>query len=175
RGRGRARGRCALSDSILVAGVGDIFQGDDAFGVEVARALAQREGVRLRPDVRVVDFGTRGYDLALALLDAPALAILVDTVQRGEAPGTLYVIDPSVDALAAPADPHSMHPANVLALVAALGGTPPRVLIVGCEPLRFATDEEPCPGLSAPVAAAIPGAVELVEKVIGSHEARAHA
>ncbi len=180
-------GTAGLPPVVLVAGIGNIFQGDDAFGGAVARALLERPRDER---VRVVDFGTRGFDLALALSrrgdlggpvgaapqesgDRVELALLVDTVQRGGSPGTLYVIDPAVEKLDAPADPHSLHPANVLALVAALGARPPRVLIVGCEPLRFATDEEPCPELSAPVRAAIPEAVALVERLVA--EARAHA
>lgn len=158
---------------ILVAGVGDIFHGDDAFGVEVARALLARPAARpLDGDARVVDFGVRGYDLALALLGGPdqappELTVIVDAVQRGGPPGTLYVIDPSVaGTLDAPPDAHSLHPANVLRLVEALGGPAPLVRIVGCEPLTFGTDLEPSAGLSEPVRAAVEPAIELVLSLV---------
>ncbi|MGH7848434.1 MAG: hydrogenase maturation protease, partial [Candidatus Binatia bacterium] len=72
---------------ILVAGIGNIFLGDDGFGVEVARELAKR---KLPESVRVVDFGIRGFDLAYALLDGYDLTILVDAAPRGGLPGTLY-------------------------------------------------------------------------------------
>ena len=80
--------------SILVAGIGNIFNGDDAFGVEVVRLLAQHS---LPAGVKVIDFGIRGIDLTYALLDGYDAAVLVDTAQRGERPGTIYVIEPDPD------------------------------------------------------------------------------
>src|SRR5689334_8572384 len=111
---------------ILVAGIGNIFLGDDAFGVEVAQRLARRawpEGVR------VVDFGIRGLDLAYALLDGYDAAILVDAAPRGGPPGSLYVIEPSEGGPAGQdevgagtlIEGHGMDPVKVLRLVAALG------------------------------------------------------
>ncbi len=80
---------------VLVAGIGNIFLGDDGFGVEVAQQLAARP----QPDgVRVTDFGIRGFDLAFALLDEPEATILIDAMPRGEAPGTVYVLEPDLDA-----------------------------------------------------------------------------
>ena len=76
---------------ILVAGIGNIFLGDDAFGVEVVRRLSAREWPA---NVRVTDFGIRGYDLAYALLDGYDTTILIDACPRGELAGTLYVIEP---------------------------------------------------------------------------------
>ena len=78
---------------ILVAGVGNIFLGDDAFGVEVARALSGRP---LPEGVTVKDFGIRGFDLAYTMLDAWDTVILVDALSRGEAPGTLYLLEPDL-------------------------------------------------------------------------------
>src|SRR5947209_2000127 len=93
----------AGAGQILVAGVGNIFLGDDAFGVEVAQRLLRRS---LPEGVRVVDFGIRGFDLAYALmrddLAEGGTAILVDALPRGEPPGTLYVIEPDLDALGEP-------------------------------------------------------------------------
>ena len=84
---------------VLIACIGNIFLGDDGFGVEVARRLANRRlagrrsaGPTLPDDVRVVDFGIRGLDLVYALLDGYETAILVDATPRGGEPGTLYLI-----------------------------------------------------------------------------------
>ena len=156
---------------ILVAGIGNIFLGDDAFGSEVARRLATRPV----PDgVRVVDFGIRGLDLTYALLDGYDAAILVDATPRGGTPGTLYVIEPDPAAPAPgeqdPAGPsietHGMDPVKVLRLAAAMGEPTRRVLLVGCEPGIFGTDEDPVMGLSPPVEASVDGAIELIESLI---------
>jgi hydrogenase maturation protease len=152
---------------ILVAGIGNIFLGDDAFGVEVARRLAGRE---LPPNVRVTDFGIRGYDLAYALLDQYDTTILVDACPRGEAAGTLYVIEPDLKNLDGGDDPqgaiegHSMNPLNVLRLASSMGPLK-RVLLVGCEPATLGPEEGQM-GLSATVEAVIEDAVKLVESVV---------
>ena len=78
------------SPRILVAGVGNVFFGDDGFGVEVARRLLER---RWPETVTIRDFGIRGLDFAYALLGGYDAAILVDTVRRGRDPGTLYVLE----------------------------------------------------------------------------------
>ena len=150
--------------SILIAGVGNIFLGDDGFGVEVARRLARRA---LPERVRVSDFGTRGFDLAYALTDDHDAVILVDATRRGEAPGTLYALELDPDGRTeAPVETHGMDPANVLRLVAALGGRPRRVLLVGCEPSVIDTETEDLTGLSAPVEAAVDGAIGLVLSLV---------
>jgi hydrogenase maturation protease len=154
---------------ILVAGVGNIFLGDDAFGVEVAQRLAERP----QPDgVRVVDFGIRGFDLAYALMDSFELAILVDAMPRGDLPGTLYVLKPDLGELEAHADQpcvldtHGMDPMNVLRLVRLMGGPPCPLCVVGCEPAVLGTEEDPVMGLTEPVRAAVTEAVRLVESLI---------
>src|SRR6516162_9596523 len=108
---------------ILVAGVGNIFLGDDAFGVEVAQRLMPRP----QPEgVRVVDFGIRGLDLAYTLLDGYEAVVLVDAAPRGGTPGTLYVLEPDLESLtssdegAPMIETHNLHPARVLRLVAAM-------------------------------------------------------
>jgi hydrogenase maturation protease len=154
---------------ILVAGIGNIFLGDDAFGVEVIRRLSRR----VLPDyVRVVDYGIRGLDLAYALLDDCDLAILVDAAGRGEAPGTLYVLEPELgDADVDASQPvlmeaHGMNPMRVLEMVSAMGGRPKRVLVVGCEPATLGDEFEGAMGLSAPVESAVDGAIAMVESLI---------
>jgi hydrogenase maturation protease len=156
---------------ILVAGIGNIFLGDDGFGVEVARRLSERDWPA---GVSVVDFGIRGYDLAFALVDGCQAAILVDALARGEAPGTLYVLEPDVEGLGelSPAGMagHGLHPAQVLNLARLFGSLPGRILVVGCEPatLEFDLDtvEEGGMGLSEPVQAAVAGAITLVESLV---------
>jgi hydrogenase maturation protease len=148
---------------ILIAGVGNIFLRDDAFGVEVVQRLSCR---LLLPEVRVVDFGIRGLDLAYALLERYEAVILVDAIPRGGPPGTLYVVEPQPGTAAeGPAlmAAHNLDPARVLRLVAALGGPAQRLVIVGCEPALPADDQELPAEMSAPVRAAVDEAVRLVE------------
>ena len=153
---------------ILVAGLGNIFLGDDAFGVEVAQRLMRRD---LPDGVRVVDIGIRGLDLTYALLDGCEAAILVDAAPRGGRPGTLYVIEPPREEPPAPEGPgpieaHSLDPVKVLRLVAALGGDLGRLLVVGCEPGPIGDEDDLRAGLSAPVRAAVDEAVILVESLV---------
>jgi hydrogenase maturation protease len=151
---------------ILVAGIGNVFLGDDGFGVALADRLARRE---LPAGVEVVDFGIRGMDLAYALLDGYEAAVLLDATPRGEAPGSLYVIEPEPDEGAAAVDAHGMDPVKVLALARSLGGGPlPRILVVGCEPLtRMSGEEEDLVAeLSEPVRAALDEGVRLVESLL---------
>jgi hydrogenase maturation protease len=154
--------------TILVAGIGNIFMGDDAFGVEVARRLAERQ---LPPEVRVGDFGIRGFDLAYALQDGYETTILVDAYPHGDQPGTLYVVEPDLAELGADqaegtdVDAHGMDPVRILRLAATMGGGLKRILLVGCEPATLGPDEG-LMGLSDPVAAVVTEAVDLVESVI---------
>jgi hydrogenase maturation protease len=155
------------SPRILVAGVGNIFLGDDAFGVEVIRALSRRPAIE---NVRLVDFGIRGLDLAYALTEECDLAILVDALPRGGAPGTLYTLEPEMsDAPVADLDAHGMTPVNVLALASRLGKPVARVLLVGCEPSSADPEADAVDvpaGLSAPVARAVEPAAERVLALI---------
>lgn len=156
-----------LSPRILVAGIGNIFLGDDAFGVEVAQRLAQHP---FAEDVRIVDFGIRGFDLAYAIMDGYDATILVDAAQRGGPPGALYVIEPDLDESDDPGaveiETHGMHPLKVLHLVKSLGGRPKRLMVVGCEPATFGPEHEGQMGLSEPVQAAVDEAVRLVESLV---------
>jgi hydrogenase maturation protease len=150
---------------VLVAGIGNIFMGDDAFGVEVARRLAERP---LPAGVEVGDFGIRGIDLMYALGEGYDAAVFVDAVPRGESPGTLSVIEPELEEGDATIDAHGMDPVKVMSLARQVGNVPERILVVGCEPaVRMTGDEEEVVGeLSEPVRAAIDDAVGLVESVI---------
>ena len=151
---------------ILIAGVGNIFMGDDAFGNEVARRLAERPPSL---GVRVVDFGIRGLDLAFALMDDYDATIIVDATSRGGEPGTIYVIEPDVselDEMAAALDTHSMDPLRALALARSMGAKLKNIRIVGCEPETFEPGDEGPPGLSRNVAAAVDPAIDVINSLI---------
>lgn len=149
---------------ILVAGIGNIFLGDDGFGVEVIRQL----GCRQFPNgVNVVDFGIRGYDLAFALMDEYEHVILVDACPRGESPGTVFVLEPELDGDkdAAIFDAHDMNPVHVLRLARAQGATLGHIQLVGCEPDTLGPPEGQM-GLSPAVQAAVVEAATVVELLI---------
>lgn len=169
--------------SILVAGVGNIFLGDDGFGVEVVRRLHERRSEAWPPDVRVIDYGIRGIDLYYALLDGVDLAVLADATHRDGPPGTLYVIEPSRtntnedftgDASPVLLSAHDLDPAKVLHAVQEMGGEVGRIVLVGCEPESLGTEDgqEGRMGLSAPVAAAVEAAVDTIEMMIESMQAQ---
>jgi hydrogenase maturation protease len=149
---------------VLVAGIGNIFLGDDGFGPAVIQRLASRA----LPDwAKVEDFGIRGVHLAYELLGASPpyeTTIIVDAVSRGGAPGTLYVLEPEVGACAPTEslDAHTLNVETVLGFLEHIGGKPGRVLIVGCEVGSVAPEM----GLSDPVTRAVDGAAELVAKLI---------
>ena len=153
---------------VLVAGIGNVFLGDDGFGVAVADVLSRSE---LPRGVHVEDYGIRGMDLAYALHDYDA-AVFVDAAPRGEAPGTLYVIEPELDESDVAMDAHGMDPVKVLVLARTLGGRLPRVLVVGCEPATRMTGEEDevVAELSEPVRAAVRPAARLVESLLDDLE-----
>ena len=152
---------------ILIAGIGNIFLGDDAFGVEVVHELAQRPHV---PGVTVADYGISSYDLAYAVTDGYDAIILVDATPRGEAPGTVSLIEPELSRLREleheTVDAHSLSPVSVLKLAESLGGQVGKVYLVGCEPANLVESETGDLGLSEPVRAAVPAAVEMIESLV---------
>jgi len=162
---------------ILIACIGNIFLGDDAFGCEVAKQLAER---RLPEEVRLVDFGIRSFDLTYALMDGYETNIFVDAAPRGGEPGTIYVIEPDqkeideLDSAGAAFEPHGMNPMKVLCMVKSLGGNFNKIVVVGCEPGFTGEDGEGHMGLSAPVAAAVDKAVEVVESLVARLLAEKH-
>ena len=152
--------------SILIAGIGNIFHGDDAFGVELARRLSTRE---LPEEVKVADFGVRGFDLVYALMDGYDVAIILDATPRGGVPGTIYTIDPDLESLDEPKlqmEAHGINPMRALRMAKAMGGDLPRILLVGCEPLTLGSEEEGQLGLSPIVLAAVDCAVGVVESLV---------
>ena len=156
-----------MSGRILVAGIGNIFLGDDGFGVEVVQRLAERE---LPENVEVGDFGIRGMDLAYALMDPYEVVVFVDAVPRGEEPGTVYLIEAEVpDEGEVALDTHGMDPVSVIRLARVLGAEVPRTLVVGCEPKLVLSGEaydDMLMELSEPVQRAVDEALKLVESVV---------
>jgi hydrogenase maturation protease len=154
-----------VSETILVACIGNLFLGDDGFGVEAAGALA---GAGLGPDVRVVDYGIRGLDLAYAMSEDWRAVVMVDAIRRGGSAGTVYLLQPGEqnEADGTGLDPHSMDPVSVLAMARSQGEVTAEIFIVGCEPLDFGDELEGRMGLSEPVRAAVPEAVAMVRGLI---------
>lgn len=158
-----------MNGKILIAGIGNIFQGDDGFGVEVVHKLA---GINLPRGVRVLDIGIRSIDLAFALLDTYELIILVDATARGGAPGTLYTIE--IDAGDIPrkcdesliVNSHSFDPVCVLTFAQSMGASLKRVLLIGCEPLVTDHDDTGHLGLSEVVNDAAERAVAVVRELV---------
>jgi hydrogenase maturation protease len=152
---------------VLIAGIGNIFLGDDGFGVEVVKRLAGRE---LPEGVEVRDFGIRGMDLVYALQDDYEVVVFVDATPRGEDPGTVYLIEPEIeDDGEVTLDTHGMDPVKVIKFARALGARPNRTLVVGCEPQVVLTGEhydEMLMELSEPVRAAVEEAAKLVESLV---------
>ena len=151
---------------ILIAGIGNIFFGDDAFGCEVISELSRRN---LSAEVCINDFGIRSYDLACALTKEYEAVILVDAAPRGQPPGTVYLIEPDREELQqlAPATPdeHSLDPANALKLAPSFDGFSGRLFLVGCEPAVLVSDDGTM-GLSETVREAVPRAIDLIESLL---------
>lgn len=151
--------------NVLVAGVGNIFLGDDGFGTEVARRLTAEP---LPPGTKVVDFGIRGVHLAYELLDGYDVLVLIDAASHGMAPGTVSLIEPDLmtlpnsPATAGLVDAHGMEPTSVFSLLRTLEEAPARTLVVACEP----ADTGEGIGLSEPVAAAVDPAVVMIRELL---------
>ncbi|MBO0703459.1 MAG: hydrogenase maturation protease [Candidatus Dormibacteraeota bacterium] len=156
-----------MTRSVLVAGIGNVFLGDDGFGVEVVDALRRRS---LPPSVELADYGIRGFDLAAALLETD-VAILVDAVPRPDREaGDVFVLEPTLPVEDGPADPvngHALNPMEVFRLARRLGGPLPETYLVGCCPGPVDETQEGEIGLSPRVAAAVEPACDLVTRLVG--------
>jgi hydrogenase maturation protease len=146
----------------LIAGIGNVFFGDAGFGIEVARRLAAEPPDRLPAGTAVADVGIRSIDLAFDLLEPLELVVIAECMPRGGPAGTLYVTEADLDAPGDAPPAHGLDLATVFAVVRALGGHVPPVVIVGCEPADAAVHL----GLSPPVSSAIEFAVELVRALV---------
>lgn len=157
-----------MAARILVAGIGNIFLGDDGFGSEVVRNtdLPQDD-----PNVRVLDYGIRGMHLAYDLLEEWDTLVLVDALPSRGRPGTVHVFqaDHQSGSDTTGLDAHCMDPAAVFASLQALGGHPPYTVVVGCE----AGGVEEGMGLTEPVARAVPRAARAVEEIVAALQSAA--
>jgi hydrogenase maturation protease len=146
---------------VLVAGIGNVFLGDDGFGSEVARRLAAEP---LPAGVSVVDYGIRGMHLAFDLLAGYDVLILADALPHGAAPGDVTVLRVGEEDLGSGEfDAHGMSPVAVLGLLGSLGGRlPPKTFVVGCEP----ADVQEGIGLTPRVAAAIDAALSAIRVLL---------
>ena len=152
-----------MTTPVLVAGVGNIFLGDDGFGVEVVTRMRTRPRLE---GVKVADFGIRGVHLAYELLEGYDLVILVDAIGLKEKPGTITVLEPELDTEGEVLpDAHDLDPVAVMGLLTDLGGSIGRMLVVGCEPAEI--NEQM--GLSEPVAAAVDEAIRVVDELVQEH------
>lgn len=164
----QCRSNSVLKPRILIAGIGNIFMGDDGFGVEVVQQLFKSN---LPAAVRVVDFGIRGLDLAYALQDEYETTILIDAFPNGQPPGTVSVVEPDLNDSASSLDQgtllelHAMNPMNVLRMAKTMQGRLKRIVLVGCEPATLG-GEEGSMGLSSAVRAAVHEAVKVVENLV---------
>jgi hydrogenase maturation protease len=151
-----------MASRILIAGIGNIFLGDDGFGSEVMRHVCGR--VNGSNGVHATDYGIGGMHLAYDLLEDWDALVLVDAIPNRGSPGTVHVFEADHESRDAPAglDAHGMDPVTVFASLRALGGTPPRTIVVGCE----VADVSERMGLSEPVEAAVPDAVRAVESAV---------
>ena len=150
-----------MSARVLVAGIGNVFFRDDGFGVEVARRLAERS---LPPGVRVADIGIRSLHLAYELLEPLDLLVVVDTASCGAIPGALVMLEPDLDGSPpTPSNAHAMDLRVVWQTLRALGGTPPPVLLLGCEP----SDVSEGMGLTPAVARAVEPAIDRIRTLWG--------
>ena len=158
-----------MSEQVLVAGIGNIFLGDDGFGSEVVRHL-QAADQALQTDVRLVDYGIRGVHLCYDLLDGYAALILIDALPANARPGDGHPGEVTVLAVGAEDlaardagdDPHGMNPVAVLAGLPALGGTLPPTYVVGAQPMELGEGI----GLSEPLRRAVPVTAAAVRELL---------
>lgn len=154
-----------MTGKVLIACIGNIFLGDDGFGVEVARRLSQR---RLHSDVVVKDFGIRGFDLACALTEPWDLVIMVDAMSRGSEPGSIYVMELDDDCSASDEimNAHGLHPARAVELARTMGEVSAHLLLVGTEPAELGGEDGQME-LSPVVASVVESACNIVEEIAG--------
>lgn len=160
---------------ILVACMGNAIRGDDGFGPAVARRLL---AIPRADEADVAEFGIAGIDLVQRLMDGYDGVILVDAIDRGKPPGTVIELEPEVpDVRGLPwetlhgvlGDLHETKPARVLLMARSLGCLPPRVRILGCQPLMTDAGTE----LSPPVASAVEDVVRRIGAIVRSWQGSA--
>lgn len=147
---------------VLVACLGNIFYGDDAFGVEVAKEVSKKA---LPENVKVVDFGIRGIDLAFELSDDYELVILVDTIQIGAEVGSVFVLEPKLNSHNEKNLSHDLTPKKALQFAQNLKASPEKMLLVACEPVSLEFNHEMSEEVKNAVHIAVNKVLELLENV----------
>ena len=149
------------AERLLVAGVGNVLRGDDGFGPAVAGLLMGQ----LPAGVDVIETGIGGIALLQELMAGCAGLILIDAVDRGAAPGTVFLLEPDVPEGEHVPDVHLANPDRVLTMAKTMGVLPERVRIVGCQPAEV---DELVESLSPAVQAALATAVTRVEETVNA-------
>lgn len=125
----------------LVVGVGNVLHGDDGFGIALAHRLQARE--QLPASCKVIETGIGGMSLIQEVMAGCQRLLILDAYRKGEAPGTLYLLEPQLPDLASLdpharrayfADTHYATPARALSLLQHLQRLPETVHVLGCEP-----------------------------------------
>jgi hydrogenase maturation protease len=145
----------------LIAGFGNVLRGDDGFGVEVLRRLAER-GVASE-SVELLDVGTGGIRLAQELMTPFDRLIIVDATTRGGVPGSVYTLAVDEVRPTREIDMHTTVPSRALEVAQALGPLPAAIYLVGCEP---ASVDELTTDLSPVVEAAVDRAIQEIEALL---------
>mgnify|MGYP001576376524 FL=1 len=144
---------------ILVACLGNIFYGDDAFGVEVAKVLSEQD---LPKNVKLIDFGIRGIDLAFELINDYKLVLLVDTIKIGAEAGSVFVLEPKTDEDGNDNFTHDLTPTKAMQIASRLKTKPQKMLLIGCEPANLEFHDE----MSEPVKNAVEKAVGKILEIV---------
>jgi len=143
---------------ILVAGVGNVLRGDDGFGPAVANLLTD-----LPEGAEVIETGIGGIALLQEIMAGCDALLLIDAVERGAPPGTVFLIEPDIAEAEHVPDVHLANPHRVLSMAKTMGVLPERVVIIGCQPAEV---DELLQELSEPVRRALPIAVAKIEEVV---------
>lgn len=149
----------------LVAGMGNVLRGDDGFGIRVIDELKQNH--IFTDDVNLYEAGIGGISLVQELMSGYDALIVIDAVEKGAAPGTVFVLEPmdgkveikNLELHQKMVDMHYADPSKVLLMAKAVNVCPPIVYIVGCQP-EFVDEAEE--GLRPSVENAIPQAINEV-------------
>ena len=149
------------AERVLVAGVGNVLRGDDGFGPKVTELLGH-----LPEGVEVIETGIGGVALLQELMAGCNGLVLIDAVERGAAPGTVFLITPEVLEGEHVPDVHLANPDRVLSMAKTIGVLPDRVMIVGCQPAD--NMEELDQGLSPEVERALAIAVTKIEETVNA-------
>lgn len=147
-------------NNILIACLGNIFYGDDAFGVEVAKSLAAKD---LPENVKLIDFGIRGIDLAFELINDYELVVLVDTIKIGADAGSVFVFEPRMSGAESGNFAHDLTPTKAMHIAARLKTKPKKMLLVGCEPVNLEFNDEMSAEIEKAVAIAVEKILEIIE------------